>query len=116
MTGLPPPLPASSDWDVPSTRVIVLALAAANAVFWLYTFRFISAHSNPKGDGFDTLPVMPFAAIFFALVVPATLRAIRRHGLGVALVLVLGASMLNAMVFLGVLGSLGETALTRREP
>lgn len=104
MTATPPPLPAGSDWDVPSVRVIVLALAAGNAGFWLYTFPFLLARSNPMGDGFDMLPVMPFGLIFFCLTLPAAFKGYRARNLGLALALGLGATLLNAIVFLAVLG------------
>jgi hypothetical protein len=81
MIATPPPLPTPSDWDVPSIRIAVLALAALNTAFWLYTFPLLLAHSNPKGDGFDMLPVMPFGAIFFALTLPAALKGFKGRAL-----------------------------------
>jgi hypothetical protein len=104
MTATPPPLPAPSDWDVPSTRIVVLVLAAANTVFWLYTFRFLLARSNPMGDGFDMLPTVPFTLIFFCLTLSAAIKGIRGRDLGLALGLVLGATVLNGIVFLSVVG------------
>ena len=101
----PPPLPSASDWDVPSIRIATLALAAGNTAFWVYTFPFIYGHANPNGDGFDMLPVMPFTVIFLVLTLPSAARAIGRRGYGLALGLVLGATALNAIIFLGVLSS-----------
>jgi hypothetical protein len=101
----PPPLPPASDWDVPSIRIGTLALAACNGALWVYIFLFVYAHANPKGDGFDMLPVMPFTIIFFALTLPSAARAIGGRGLGVALGLVLGATALNAIIFLALLSS-----------
>ncbi|KRR28173.1 hypothetical protein CQ14_38565 [Bradyrhizobium lablabi] len=101
----PPPLPSASDWDVPSTRIAALALSACNAAFWIYTFPFVYAHTDPKGTGFDMLPVMPFTIIFFALTLPTAVKAIGGRGLGVALVLVLGATALNTIIFLALLSS-----------
>jgi hypothetical protein len=101
----PPPLPSASDWDVPSTRIAALVLAAGNAAFWIYIFPFVYAHANPKGDGFDMLPVMPFTTIFLALTLPAAARAIGMRGYGVALALMLGATTLNAIIFLALLSS-----------
>jgi hypothetical protein len=101
----PPPLPPTSDWDVPSIRIATLVLAAGNAAFWIYIFPFVYAHANPKGDGFDMLPVMPFTAIFFALTLPSAARAIGARGLGLALALVLGATALNTIIFAALLSS-----------
>jgi len=103
MTATPPPLPA--DWDVLPTRIAVLVLAAANTVFWLYTFRFLFVRSNPMGGGFDMLPTVPFTVIFFWLTLSAAIKGFRGRGLGVALAVVLAATVLNGIVFLGVLGS-----------
>jgi hypothetical protein len=83
----------------------VLVLATLNTGFWLYTFPFLLARSNPKGDGFDMLPVMPFGVIFFWLTLPAAIKGFRGRGVGFALAAALGATMLNAMIFLAVLGS-----------
>jgi hypothetical protein len=98
----PPPLPPASDWDVPSIRIAALVLAVGNAAFWIYTFPFVHAHTDPKGTGFDMLPVMPFTLIFFALVLPTAIKAIGGRGLGVGLALVLGATALNAIIFLAL--------------
>lgn len=111
MTVTPPPVPPASDWETPGFRTLVLAIAAANAVFWLWTFRFIAAHSNPKGDGFEWVAVMPFGVIFaVGALLPAlrVIRGARAYGrgfnLGIALALVIGGTMLNAMMYLTLLG------------
>ena len=101
----PPPLPPASDWNVPSVRIAALVLAAGNAAFWIYIFPCVYAHANPEGDGFDMLPVMPFTAIFLALTLPAAAKAVGARGYGVALALVLGATALNAIIFLALLSS-----------
>ncbi|KRQ95622.1 hypothetical protein CQ12_03265 [Bradyrhizobium jicamae] len=90
---------------MPSTRITALVLSACNAAFWIYTFRFVYAHADPKGTGFDMLPVMPFSIIFFALTLPGAIKAISGRGLGVALGLVLGATALNTIIFLALLSS-----------
>ncbi|TKT73105.1 hypothetical protein YH63_017675 [Afipia massiliensis] len=116
MTSTPPPLPPVSDWETPTIRATVLAIAAANTVFWLWTFRFIAAHTNPKGDGFEWVAVMPFGFIFLLGALLPAMRAIRGprafgpgFNLGIALALVIGATMLNAMMYLQVLGEFTGT-------
>jgi hypothetical protein len=97
----PPPIPRTSDWDVPATRIAVLALLVANTAFWIYSFRFLLARSNPMGDGFDMLPALPLTVIFFWLAVPAGIKAVRGHdGLGLALMLSLAAAALNAIILM----------------
>ena len=49
----------------------VLALAAAETLFWLYTFYFISRRANPRGDGMEWLAEVPMTLIFLAGVLPA---------------------------------------------
>lgn len=111
MTITPPPVPPASHRETPGVRALVLSLAAANTVFWLWTFRFIAAHSNPKGDGFEWVAVMPFGAIFAVGALLPALRALRGpraygpgFSLGIALALVIGATLLNAMMYLTLLG------------
>src|SRR4051812_3014444 len=99
----PPPIPRTSDWDVPATRIAVLALLVANTAFWIYSFRFLVARSNPMGDGFDMLATLPFTAIFFWLAVPSGIKAVRGYcGLGLALTLSLAAATLNTIIFMAV--------------
>jgi hypothetical protein len=99
----PPPIPRTSDWDAPAPRIAVLALLVANTAFWIYSFRFLLARSNPMGDGFDMLPALPFTAIFFWLTLPAGMKAVRGYaGLGLALMLSLAAAALNAIIFMAV--------------
>lgn len=94
-----------SEWDSTGPRVIVACVAAANALFWIWTFSYIAVHSNPKGDGFEWISALPFAAIFLGLIMPAMLSAVRGKGLGRALIFVMAATMLNAIIFLAVMGS-----------
>jgi hypothetical protein len=105
MTTPPPIPPSTSDWDVLPVRLAALTLSAANTVFWLYSFRFLLDHADPKGDGFDMLPALPFTAIFFALTLPSGVKAVRGYDCGLGLALVLGASVLNSILFMAVASS-----------
>src|SRR4051812_2166169 len=99
----PPPIPQTSAWDAPATRIAVLTLWLANTAFWIYSFRFLLARSNPMGDGFDMLPAVPLTVIFFWLAVPSGIKAVRGYyGLGLALTLSLVAAALNALIFMPV--------------
>jgi hypothetical protein len=98
----PPPLPRTSAWDAPAARITVLALWAANTVFWIYSFRFLLARSNPMGDGFDMLPAVLFTVIFFSLALPSGIKAVRGYGLRSALTLSFVAAMLNTIIFMAV--------------
>jgi hypothetical protein len=55
------------------------------------------------GDGFDMVPAVPLTVIFFWLALPAGIKAVRGyHGLGLALMLSLGAAMLSAIILMAV--------------
>jgi hypothetical protein len=51
--------------------IATLALAAAETLFWFYTFHYIGSHANPMGDGMEWLAEVPITIIFLALVAPA---------------------------------------------
>jgi hypothetical protein len=52
-------------------RLATFGLAAAQTLFWFYTFTYIGSHANPKGDGMERLAVIPIGFIFVLLVLPA---------------------------------------------
>jgi hypothetical protein len=54
----------------------VLALAAAETLFWLYTFYYINHRTNPLGDGMEWLAEVPLIIIVLAGVVPAAVLAV----------------------------------------
>ena len=54
----------------------VLALAAAETLFWLYTFYYINHRTNPLGDGLESMAEVPLTLIVLAGVAPAALLAI----------------------------------------
>ena len=94
----------ASDWDRSGIRIAVLGLSITQAFFPLYAFRYIAQRANPKGDGMELLGAMPMALVFLFLTLPALISGIRRTSLGRALMLVLIAAMLNAMLFLYLVG------------
>ena len=52
-------------------RLVAFGLAAAETIFWIYTFAYIAGRANPKGDGMEWLAAVPMTGIFAALVLPA---------------------------------------------
>ena len=54
----------------------VLALAAAETLFWLYTFYYIDHRTNPMGDGLEWMAEVPMTIIVLAGVMPAAVLAI----------------------------------------
>ncbi len=53
-----------------------LAVAAAETLFWFYTFTYIHSHANPMGDGMEWLAIFPMSIIFLALVLPALILGV----------------------------------------
>jgi hypothetical protein len=53
-----------------------LGLAAAETLFWLYTFSYINRHANPMGDGMEWLAAVPMTIIFLALVLPTLILGV----------------------------------------
>jgi hypothetical protein len=49
----------------------VLALAAAETLFWAYTFYDIDRRTNPLGDGLEWIAEVPLTIIVLAGVAPA---------------------------------------------
>jgi hypothetical protein len=53
-----------------------LGLAAAETLFWLYTFSYINSRANPMGDGMEWLAAVPMTIISLALVLPALILGV----------------------------------------
>ena len=74
----------------------VLALAAAETLFWLYTFYCIEHRANPLGDGMEWLAEVPMTVIALAGVLPAALLALagfRFRWAGIAAALFAGGAL-----------------------
>ncbi len=57
-------------------RRLLLAVAGAATVFWIYTFFHIARVANPKGDGMEWMAEFPLTVIFGLLVLPALVAAL----------------------------------------
>ena len=75
-----------------------MILGNAQSWYWLYSFRLIYVNANPKGDGMEWVATVPFALIFFALVVPALRLSINERRIVFAAVLVVAALILNILL------------------
>jgi hypothetical protein len=56
-------------------RMAALTVAAAEAVFWVYSIIYVIRHANPMGDGMELVAIMPLSVLFGALTLPALLLA-----------------------------------------
>jgi hypothetical protein len=84
----------------PRLRLITLAVAGIETLFWLYTFYYIDRHANPLGDGMEWLGEVPLTTIVVTLVVPALILAVIGHwyALATKLAALLAAAALVADV------------------
>jgi hypothetical protein len=87
-------------------RAFVLALAGAQAAYWLYTFRLIWVNSNPLGDGLEFAAVAPFGLLFVVLIVPALLLGLSGRMLRLAAALAIIGLILNVLLFLEIASEL----------
>ena len=82
--------------------MVVLALAAAQTLFWFYLFIYIGQHSNPKGDGMEWVAMVPATLLFLAFAVPALLLGAIGRLLRFAVVLAGCGAVLNFLFFLEI--------------
>ena len=82
-------------------RVPVLLGAAAETLFWFWTFSYIGARANPMGDGMEWLAEVPLFCMFVLFTLPALVLAWGGQGrsLGIAAVLVLVSAAGNALLW-----------------
>jgi glucan phosphoethanolaminetransferase (alkaline phosphatase superfamily) len=92
-------------------RALVLLGAAAETLFWFWTFSYIGARANPRGDGMEWLAEMPMTLIFLLLTLPALLLARRGRLLPVAAVLVLASAAANAFLWSEIVSEFAGTVV-----
>ena len=88
-----------------------IAVIVAESLLWLYSFRYIRAHSNPLGDGMEWLAAVPLTVVLVALVVPAAISALLGWWFAWAAKLAAGLAVLAAVVdvvlWIEIIGELG---------
>lgn len=80
-------------------RIYSYVLGGLQAIYRLYTFRFIYVNTNWMGDGFEWVAVMPVGLIFFCLVVPGFVMNKDRKSLKLAAPLVTIGLLRNVSLF-----------------
>jgi hypothetical protein len=89
--------------DTRSTlRIIVLALAGAQVLHWLFFWYYIGQHSNPMGDGMEWIAIVPATLLFLAFAVPALILGLIGRLLWVAAALAGIGVVLNLIFFLQI--------------
>jgi hypothetical protein len=79
-------------------RYLAMILGNAQTWYWLYSLRLIYVNVNPQRDGMGWVAAIPFALVFFALVVPALRLSINEWRIPLAAVLAVAALVLNVLL------------------
>jgi hypothetical protein len=87
-----------------------MALAAAEIVFWLYAFFYISRHANPLGDGLEWAAMAPLTGIALFLAFPALMLSPFRPAAWIAAGLATAAAIANIIIWTQVLGEFAAKA------
>jgi hypothetical protein len=85
-------------------RLTAMALAAAEIVFWLYAFLYVSRHANPLDDRLEWAAMVPLTLIALCLAFPALVLGPYRRAAWVAAALAMAAAAADIIVWAQVLG------------
>jgi hypothetical protein len=85
-------------------RLTAMAIAAAEIVFWLCAFFYISRHANPFGDGLEWAAMAPLTGIALFLAFPALVLSPFRRAAWIAAGLAISAAVADLVVWTQVLG------------
>lgn len=91
-------------------RPAAILIAAADLVFWLYAFSYISRHANPLGDGVEWAAMVPLTAIALGLAFPALILSPFRRAAWIAAALAIAAAAANVVVWMQILGEFAGKA------
>jgi hypothetical protein len=91
-------------------RLAAMALSAAEIVFWLYAFFYISRHANPLGDGPEWAAMAPLTLTALCLAFPALVISPFRRAAWIAAGLAIAAGIADAVVWVQVLGDFAAKA------
>lgn len=81
-----------------------MAMAAAEIVFWLYAFFYISRHANPLGDGLEWAAMVPLTGIALCLAFPALVLGPFRRAAWISAGLASAAAVADLVVWIKILG------------
>jgi hypothetical protein len=91
-------------------RLAAMALAAAEIVFWLYAFFYISRQANPLGGGLEWAAMVPLTAIALCLAFPALVLSPFRRAAWVTAGLAIAAAIADIIVWTQILGEFAGKA------
>jgi hypothetical protein len=84
-------------------RLAAMALAAAEIVFWLYAFFYISRHANPFGDGLEWAAMAPLTIVALCLAFPALVLSPFQRAAWIAAGLAVAAALADIVIWTQVL-------------
>src|SRR5436305_13965248 len=103
----------SSRFQLPQpnhVRLAAMALAAAEILFWLYAFFYISRHANPLGDGLEWAAMAPLTAVALCLAFPALVLSPFRRAAWIAAGLAGAAAVADLVAWIQISGRFGATS------
>jgi hypothetical protein len=104
------PLDPSTETGAAARRTI-LAIAGAQALFFVYAIYCVIQRINPKGDGFEIVAIGPMAMIFLAFVVPALMMGFnRRQSMKIPAILCLLGVAANFIVWGQIVAEFAQNA------
>jgi hypothetical protein len=89
-------------------RIAAILIAAADLIFWLYAFAYISRQANPLGDGLEWAAMVPIPAIALGLAFPALILSPFRRAAWIAAALAIAAAAANIVVWMQILGEFAQ--------
>ena len=89
-------------------RLTAMTMAAAEIVFWLYAFFYISRQANPLGDGLEWAAMVPLTAIALCLAFPALVLSPFRRAAWISIGLAIAAAVADFAMWIQVLGEFGR--------
>jgi hypothetical protein len=85
-------------------RLAAMAVAAAEIVFWLYAFFYISRHANPLGHGLEWAAMVPLTGIALFLAFPALVLSPFARAAWIAAGLAVAAAVADIIIWVQILG------------
>ena len=85
-------------------RLAAMGMAAAEIVFWLYAFSYISRHANPLGDGLEWAAMVPLTFIALCLAFPALVLSPFRRAAWISAGLAVTAALADIVIWTQILG------------
>jgi lysylphosphatidylglycerol synthetase-like protein (DUF2156 family) len=85
-------------------RLAAMGMAAAEIVFWLYAFSYISRHANPLGDGLEWAAMGPLTIVALCVAFPALVLSPFRRAAWISAGLAVTAALADIVIWTPILG------------